>query len=892
MDKLTGNIQNRKQEKLSEAKLRSMETWENIQALTGNLLAVEDLNVVFDANIRAPAHIDLKRRIVRVAQLDPSQKHLIPGLIFHEISHAVWTKGNEPIDPVLNIIEDGYIERMGCKKYPGGKKHLRVVFDEFFNEEKIQKRPGSLVVKTLNALNYNCKGIKFGKTIPYPASLPENIRKFLQNEVETCTLETLEERHKLAQKVKKLLKPFKEAEDDFNQIMNNWMANNSEQEQEEGEEGQPQPQPGQGEGQEQQQADPGIDWDDDGDEHDDDDDQDSDGDIKDGGKDSKDGKFKKQKDKSKKGKKGQDSEEDDNDWDPMNEIDDEDEKDQGDDSADGDEGEDGEDGEDGDKSAAGDKDGDKDGDEGSSGKDGDDGSDGGEEVRGDKDSGKGSDGKDPDSGKTEGDSDGDTDGSSDEGEQGQGDIQGKEDGPKRTKTPPPGTPGSVGGSGSTNPITFDPNEKISKADTEWLDDHLKDKDNGDLLDHHEQFNTMGSQHDDMYVEIASPEAVFEAANKYDITAIPDVRLTPQEVKKVNRSYSRDLTKARKTAQLMYQRFLISKNAHDQQKVSYHRTGKLDIRRLPHYRTNDDIFFTKRQQPKGKNHAIVVMLDWSGSMDSVTMDLWERTAEYVEFARLAEVRVIVYAFTTDNHSRTDPNKLAKFSMMAINHGQFFKIVDTAEGSLMQNAKRVRKFWELCLTTGGGRGRVASKILCTKFNMVGGIPHYFNMGGTNILEGHAFASHIAQQLRAVAEKISTVIVCDGGDAGYWSDWVCKNDITVLNGDGEEAVSDSYNSYKSYESRTMVMHGQPLPKVKIKDGSDDRGYYDSYRGPRAQALLAQIRSLKKIGIGTVGIYIGYLGPNQLPRHAAPYEGKLIEWTDLAKGNSFIGVLINQIS
>ena len=50
MDAVKDQVREIKDRKYSTTKLRSMEVWENIQALTGNLMAAEDLSVVFDAN--------------------------------------------------------------------------------------------------------------------------------------------------------------------------------------------------------------------------------------------------------------------------------------------------------------------------------------------------------------------------------------------------------------------------------------------------------------------------------------------------------------------------------------------------------------------------------------------------------------------------------------------------------------------------------------------------------------------------------------------------------------------------------------------------------------------------------------------------------------------------
>jgi len=785
MDELRQTAADKQNRRESAIKLKSMETWENIQALAGNLLAAEDLSVVFDANIKSPAHIDLKRRIVRVAQLDPTQKHLIAGLVFHEICHALWTRGNEPVDVVLNMIEDGYIERMGCKKYPGGKKHLRIIFDEFFDSKSVQKKGKSLVTRALNALNYNCKGIKFGKTVPYPDDLPVDIAKFFQKEVELCTLPTLAERNELAKKVKKLLKPYREKKDNLDDLVMNSPLPNMPQEDNDDQDG---------------GGDPHIDW---GDEN--------------------------EESKDPKGQDGDDMN------DPRN-MPDEDKKPKND----------------------------------------------GDENKDSDDEGK-SDGKDSDDEGQEGD------GAGGEDENDSGDDSENPEGGEVSK-PNKNQPGSTDALPSEDINTSDLGDAAD--DDNWLEEHLQNKDeNGEVFNHHEEFDTLGSKNEKYQLEVASAEAVFDSANVADIQMLTDPNFDNTEKKRINRQYSRELTAAKKVARLMYQRFLMTKNAHDAQKVSYRRTGRLDIVRLPYYKTNDDLFITRRILPKGENHAIAVMLDWSGSMSCESLDLWKRTAEYVEFSRLAGVDVVIHTFTTGRRydAAEEGKNLNKYGSMAINHGNFIRLIDTTSRSVMQTQDDLRKFWYLASIQSGGKK--STRHLLRRY--MDRIPYYFGMGGTNIVEGHAFGSYIAKLLKKKAEKVSVIVVADGGDSNSWSSLV-STDQEAFDLDNDSDSMSETPRIDVYGS-DMVYHGKPLPLVPahLKAKLAGASYWaENHLGPRQRALLAQVRTAKVLGITTVGVFLGRISADIFPFQAMPYEGALIEWTDMTKGNSFIGVLINQIS
>jgi len=775
----------------------SMQSWENIQALCGNLMAAEDLTIVFDANIKEPAHIDLKHRIIRVAQLVEDQRHLIPGLVAHEVAHAIWTRGNEPVDPILNIIEDGYIERMVSKKYPGSKKHLRKVFNQFFVDDKDEQQPGSLVIQIINIMNYNCKGIKFGLTKQYPTgTFPEDI-KFFQKEVEQCNLDSLKKRAKLAKATKKILKKYRTDLDDLMDQLQKKMAEMDSSE----EEGEGQPNQGQqSESGEQQSGSGGIDWNDDDDDDDDDSDGSDDGESEDGEGDAS------EKDKKSKGGSG---------------------------SEDGD----------------------------SSGDNGDDESAGENSKSGKSDTSGGTGGNDL--------------------------------GRKRH---------GEGGTGDSNWTVPDD----EPDDTTWLDDHLAEGTNGKIKNHHDQFDTVGSNSNKLYLEIASPEAVYAAATKVDIFNLGDPRLDATEKKRVSKRYTKDINNARKVANIMYQKFLITKNASELSKVQYERSGTLDINRLVNYKTSDDIFITHRITPEGKNHGLVVLLDWSGSMSSDVMKLWARTSEFVEFARLADVRVVVHTFTTQSSpDKSDPKSINQFHNMVINHGRFIKVVDTGSHSRMEVQTRLRKFWNLCISENDGTG------LGSTIRNRMSIDHSYQMSGTNIVEGHAFASYVASRLGV--EKASVVVVADGDDSSSWCDFVdghynrrygergndrssSRGTIDTQGGLLSEGEPDSIDNMDNLDMGEAIktIQGAPLPEMprNISGMMTDRYMHSRYTGERYVGLLAQVREAKKQNITTIGIFLGSIRKDMKGIQSFPYEGNLVEWQDMAKGNAFIGQLIDLIS
>jgi hypothetical protein len=74
------------------------------------------------------------------------------------------------------------------------------------------------------------------------------------------------------------------------------------------------------------------------------------------------------------------------------------------------------------------------------------------------------------------------------------------------------------------------------------------------------------------------------------------------------------------------------------------TGMLNLDRLHQYRTHDDIFISKIVKQDGKNHGIVFLLDFSGSMGHTLGDCYLQILQLVWFCEKAKIPFDVFAFT--------------------------------------------------------------------------------------------------------------------------------------------------------------------------------------------------------------------------------------------------------
>ncbi len=104
--------------------------------------------------------------------------------------------------------------------------------------------------------------------------------------------------------------------------------------------------------------------------------------------------------------------------------------------------------------------------------------------------------------------------------------------------------------------------------------------------------------------------------------------------------------AQKEVNYLVKEFECRKAADSYARASTARTGVLDCSKLHTYKYNEDIFRKVTTFADGKNHGLVFVLDWSGSMCDVMMDTVKQLYNLIWFCKKVAIPFEVYAFTTD------------------------------------------------------------------------------------------------------------------------------------------------------------------------------------------------------------------------------------------------------
>ena len=147
------------------------------------------------------------------------------------------------------------------------------------------------------------------------------------------------------------------------------------------------------------------------------------------------------------------------------------------------------------------------------------------------------------------------------------------------------------------------------------------------------------------------------------------RNEPERKKRIDESFSEShqscsefLQRTKSTVAQMVQHFQMKQAADASKRTSVSKTGILDTVSMINYRWSEDIFLKNEVPADGKNHGIVMYLDWSGSMSGILRDTVEQLLILTQFCQKVNIPFDVYAFTSkqlkgrDDEDRRNPDGL--------------------------------------------------------------------------------------------------------------------------------------------------------------------------------------------------------------------------------------------
>ena len=93
-------------------------------------------------------------------------------------------------------------------------------------------------------------------------------------------------------------------------------------------------------------------------------------------------------------------------------------------------------------------------------------------------------------------------------------------------------------------------------------------------------------------------------------------------------------------------FEMKKSAAEYKRTETYHSGSLNVNKLHAYKLSKDIFNKVEIIPEDKNHGMIFLLDWSGSMNGVIRDTVKQVINLAMFCHRIQIPYQVFAFTSD------------------------------------------------------------------------------------------------------------------------------------------------------------------------------------------------------------------------------------------------------
>ena len=214
-------------------------------------------------------------------------------------------------------------------------------------------------------------------------------------------------------------------------------------------------------------------------------------------------------------------------------------------------------------------------------------------------------------------------------------------------------PNTQGGASSSGADLEDVRDDWYDEDGNLMDDE-GGSEGGDTSETQRAFDNasenLSSRHvnNPIYVEI--PNKIDLDKHVVDWTTLHDwidsQAYEAERYEEVDSKYLEFRKQSQKEVNYLVKEFECRKSADAYARAGQSKTGVLDTSKLHTYRYNEDIFKKVTILPDGKNHGLLFVLDWSGSMANELLATVKQVLNLTAFCKKVQIPFEVYAFTND------------------------------------------------------------------------------------------------------------------------------------------------------------------------------------------------------------------------------------------------------
>ena len=284
----------------------------------------------------------------------------------------------------------------------------------------------------------------------------------------------------------------------------------------------------------------------------------------------------------------------------------------------------------------------------------------------------------------------------------------------------------------------------------------------------------------------------------------------------------------KFIQYLVKEFELKRNAAQFARAHVAKTGELDIDKVFAYKFKTDLFKRVTVIPGGKNHGMVMFIDWSGSMTDIIKQTIEQTLILADFCKKVNIPFRVFAFS--DSSQNDKGK----DIIAIRKSKYSQRV----GDLSLDSYSTYMMELLSNTMTSSQYHYAQKRLLQVGHVFGRIhrrhyvPNGWNLSGTPLNEALVFANYYIPEFKEMhrLDIVNTIVLTDG-EANETEEIIApdgrRRHMNSVYSIGWKGKANTVITDKQTGKTGFAKPGQPLTAalldlLKNRTGTNLIGYY----------------------------------------------------------------------
>ena len=235
---------------------------------------------------------------------------------------------------------------------------------------------------------------------------------------------------------------------------------------------------------------------------------------------------------------------------------------------------------------------------------------------------------------------------------------------------------------STDTTTDD--KEAGELDSSELDSKVDDftSETDDALRENEKLFVEGSDSDELVMHIR--ELTWEQCKSciYSYSEVKESRDKHRSDRyfTYNKDHTADFaefqSETNKITSILAKEFEMRKAAYRYSRAKTSKTGALNVNMLHSYKYNEDIFKKVTQLADAKSHGMVMMIDYSGSMQQILGDTIKQVLNLASFCKKVNIPFEVYGFTSRDRDEHVANADYSINTLQLSHVRITELLNSS------------------------------------------------------------------------------------------------------------------------------------------------------------------------------------------------------------------------